>query len=141
MSLDEARTWTAASLGVNARAADSDAPGRRVGGHFHTDGDTVGCVGRQAIDDSLEEHEEIGAPVDSGDEPGGARLQRRRDAAVIGRQVVGLRVSGRIVGKAGAKPLWPAIEVVGERQRLGRLGRIARATAADGGEQRIVPPW
>ena len=57
----------------------------------------------EAADRSLEEHEQIVAPVDSGNEQGGARFQRRRKGAVIRHQLVVLRVGGRIIGEAGRR--------------------------------------
>ncbi len=66
---------------------------------------------------------------------GGARLQRRRENAVVGGQLVGRRVGGRIVGEAGDEPLGTVIEVVGERQRFGRFGRMARATDDEHADQ------
>ena len=60
------------------RATHPETPGRRIGDDLHTDRDDVAPAGREARGGSLEEHEQVVAPVDARDEQGGLRRQRRR---------------------------------------------------------------
>ena len=87
-------------------------------------GNRIVGTGPQAAHGALEEHEEIVAPVDSGEEEASLRLQRGRKGPVVGSQLVDWCLGGGIVCEAANESLGPPMEVESERRRIRELARM-----------------